>query len=225
VIGKPGVGGEKQADDLGGDQAGLVGGVESFAAWHGPGTTYGGEEYGRAIDALREFLAAFAGARPGQSAIIALMRDLEKWTEDLKRVAVAEPDQVYARRVDLVGRGQASWPPVTFAAAGQGALEGIVRFGRFFLGRNGVAHGGAVALVFDEFVGRLAHTDGRPVARTAFLKVDYRAPTPIDTDLRISARITREEGRKRFLAVQLRHGDLLCAEAEALMVTLKPGQQ
>lgn len=200
-------------------------GLAGFPQWHGPSDGYGGEAYGGLIESLRRFLATFAEARPDEQAMAALTTDLDRWTGALESVAVDEADQVYARRADLVGRGQATWPPITFTARGASSLEGLVRFNRFFLGHNGAVHGGAVALVFDEFFGRLTHSGGRPAARTAFLKVDYRSLTPINTELRISARITREEGRKRFLSAELYDGEVLCAQGEALMLTLKKGQR
>jgi acyl-coenzyme A thioesterase PaaI-like protein len=199
--------------------------VMSLSAWHGPECTYGGAEYGEMINALRGFLAAIAGARPDSASVCELTRALEGWTDRLITFEVGEADQVYARRGDLVGRGQATWPPVRFTRFDEASLEGLVRFNRFFLGRNGVVHGGVVMLIFDEIAGRIAHFAGRAHARTAFLKVDFRAPAPIDVDLRINARFVREDGRKRFVRLELHHDEVLCAEAEALMVTLLPGQR
>lgn len=177
------------------------------------------------IVALRRFLASVAAARPDMATIDELTASLNDWTSRLQAVAVDENDQVYARRSDLVGRGQATWPAVTFTHFDDNSLEGQVRFNRFFLGRNGVVHGGAIMLIFDEVAGRLAHMHDRPTARTAYLRTDFRAPAPIDVDLRIMARLTHEEGRKRFLQVELYHDTLLCAEAEVLMVRLLPGQR
>ena len=62
------------------------------------------------------------------------------------------------------------------------------------------------------------------MSRTAYVKADFRAAALIDTDLRVSARIVRHEGRKRFVRLELYQDDVLCAEGEVLMVTLKAGQ-
>jgi acyl-coenzyme A thioesterase PaaI-like protein len=194
------------------------------SAWHGPSTTYGGSIYGETIEELRKFLAAFAGARPTLEQIAELAAVLKQWTGRLEDCQVAEEEQVYARRADLLGRGQATWPAVTFTAMDDVSLTGRVRFDRFSLGRNGVAHGGVITLLFDEIAGRLAHFGGRDRARTAYLRTDFRAAALIDTDLEISARFISEEGRKRLIQVQLHHGTVLCAEAEILMVALRPGQ-
>jgi acyl-coenzyme A thioesterase PaaI-like protein len=102
-------------------------------------------------------------------------------------------------------------------------VRGHVTFGRFFVGGNGAAHGGAIALIFDEMMGRLANTERRP-SRTAYLHVNYRSVTPLDRVLRAEARLGRLDGRKRFLSASLRDGELICADAEGLFVELRPGQ-
>ena len=56
--------------------------------------------------------------------------------------------------------------------------RGTVRFGRHYLGGNNAAHGGAIPLLFDDALGRFANSHGRPIARTAYLHVDYRSVTP-----------------------------------------------
>jgi acyl-coenzyme A thioesterase PaaI-like protein len=103
-------------------------------------------------------------------------------------------------------------------------VVGRVAFGRFYLGGNGAAHGGAIPLVFDEVMGRLANTGGRPPSRTASLHVNYRSITPIERELQLTARFDREEGRKRFLSGELRDGGTLCADVAGIFVALRPGQ-
>jgi acyl-CoA thioesterase FadM len=66
--------------------------------------------------------------------------------------------------------------------------------------------------------------NGRSPARTAYLHVDFRHVTPVETELQVRVRFDREEGRKRFLRGTLHDGDTLCAEAEGLFVALRPGQ-
>ena len=66
---------------------------------------------------------------------------------------------------------------------------------------------------------------GRPISRTAFLHVDYRNVTPIDTVLTARGWVRESEGRKAFVNAELRdpEGKLL-AEAHGLMIRLLPGQ-
>lgn len=198
--------------------------TDNVSAWFGPTTTHGGQAYADAVSNLRRFLAAFAGARMGEENLARLAGDLVPWIERLEAAAVPEEEQVYARRGDLAGRGQVTWPTIHITRAESDRLEGNVRFDRFYLGRNGVVHGGAILLLFDEIAGRTANMGNRPLARTANFNTDFRVPVLIDTDLRVSAHIAREEGRKRFVRVELYCGDVLCTEAEVLMITLRPGQ-
>lgn len=195
------------------------------SAWSGPSTMEGGEAYAEMIVSLRRLLNGIAGASPDVPTITALTADMDAWSDRLGGFAVDEDHQIYGRRRDLVGRGQATWPAVHYTRLGNDSFEGVVTFGRYFLGRNGVVHGGVILLVFDEVAGRLAHLAERTMARTAYLKTDFRNVAPIEVELQLSGHYIQEEGRKRRLRIELRHGDTLCAEAEALMVALKPGQQ
>ena len=195
----------------------------SASIWN-EGTTFGGAPYGDLIDTLRRLLAATAGARPDLETIREITTSFQAAAESLQRFTVAEPEQVYARRIDLAGRGQATWPMIMFDQASEQGVDGRVTFDRQFLGANGAAHGGAITFVFDEVAGCVAHLGGRSRARTAYLHAEFRALTPIDVELRITGRIVREENRKRIIELKLFREDMLCAEAEALMIALKPGQ-
>jgi acyl-CoA thioesterase FadM len=69
------------------------------------------------------------------------------------------------------------------------------------------------------------HAAGRPISRTAFLHVDYRKVTPIDTELTARGWIREPEGRKAFVNAELHDGDgNLLAEAHGLMIRLLAGQ-
>ena len=69
------------------------------------------------------------------------------------------------------------------------------------------------------------HAAGRPISRTAFLHVDYRNVTPINTPLIARGRVASTEGRKAFISAELTREDgKLLAQANGLMVRLLPGQ-
>ena len=95
-------------------------------------------------------------------------------------------------------------------------------FSRFYLGSNGAAHGGAIALVFDDLLGQLANAPGQPRARTAYLHTDYRSVVPIDRELAVTARTTRVEGRKLFIEGAIHDGADVLSEANGLFVRLEP---
>ena len=181
------------------------------------------DPYAVMIANLRTFLDHVAAAKPDDIAVTKLGLDLAAWTEKLAPFAVSEREQLFAHRFDLPGRGQTMGPAFVVRDAGPDRVTGTVRYGRYFLGGNGAVHGGAIPLLFDEVFGRLVNGHRTP-SRTAYLKTDYRAVTPVGQPLDVEVWMERVEGRKRYVRGELRQGDTVCAEAEGLFVELKPGQ-
>jgi acyl-coenzyme A thioesterase PaaI-like protein len=201
------------------------GGFPPMRTWQEPAVRGpGGAEYGDMITALREFLDHVAAAAPDAATTVALTHDLTSWAERLARSAVPERRQIFARRLDLPGRGQTMSPSFIPVTGDHEHVEGTVTFGRYFLGGGGAVHGGAIPLLFDEVLGRLAISGDRAPARTAYLHTDFRSITPVGVELAVRAWFISEQGRKRILRAQLSHGDTLCAEAEGLFVELRPDQ-
>jgi uncharacterized protein (TIGR00369 family) len=64
-----------------------------------------------------------------------------------------------------------------------------------FEGGPGLAHGGAVAALFDDLLGFVAMMHQRP-AVTAKLEVNYRHPIPLGVTIRSEAWLTAVDGRK-----------------------------
>lgn len=180
--------------------------------------------YRRMTDTLQGFLDKLAGARPDVATIEALADDLAAWSERLQAAAVDEPDQLYGRLLTEPGRGQVTAPRLFVEHAADGEVRGHVTFGRYFLGVNGAVHGGVLPTLFDEVLGRAAACSDRPRVRTAYLNVDFRALTPLDTRLEVRGWLDRVEGRKCFVKGVLKHGETVCAEAEGLFVALKDHQ-
>jgi hypothetical protein len=54
--------------------------------------------------------------------------------------------------------------------------------------------------------------------------VRYRNPTPLHTELHFECELLRTERRKIFTDGRVMAGDLLCAEAEAIFVSARPGR-
>lgn len=195
-------------------------------AWHGPHVhnSGGGPEYGDMVDALRDFLDGVAAAAPDGVTSAQLAHDLRSWTDRLADVGVGERRQLWARRLDVPGHAQTMAPRVAIKSEDRDSVHATVTFGRYFIGGGGAAHGGAVPLLFDEVLGRLSNSAGRPPSRTAYLHTDYRSITPIGEELTVHGWFVSEQGRKRILRAELRHGGTLCAEAEGLFIALRPGQ-
>jgi len=176
------------------------------------------------IDALRALQDQMTGSNPPEQVAAKVSDAISALTRELAGYAVDERQQVAGRLAGIPGRGQCMAPAVEITEYSDTHVRGHVSFGRFYLGGNGAVHGGAIPLVFDELMGRLANTGGRRPSRTAYLHVNYRNITPIETVLAIEAHFESDEGRKRILTGTIREGDTLCAEAEGLFVALRPGQ-
>ena len=116
------------------------------------------------------------------------------------------------------GKSNPMAPPVRLHVAegdqGQVVIEGEVTFGPAYEGPPGHCHGGWVAAMFDEALGFAQLAPGF----TAYLHVNYRSPTPLNTPLQIKAWVDNVEGRKRLVKGECRHGDVLLSDAEGLFI-------
>ncbi|MCD9155088.1 PaaI family thioesterase [Aeromicrobium duanguangcaii] len=180
--------------------------------------------YGELIENLHGVQNALAALSMDREAIDDLSADLARWCERLEKSTTDEQHQVNGRVAELPVRGHAMLPDLHVTSRTTERVEGTVRFGRWFMGGGMAVHGGAVSLLFDEVLGILASLAAGGITRTAYLHTDYRALTPIDTELQAAAWIDRVEGRKWFVRGEIRHGDTVCAEGEGLFLRLLPEQ-
>jgi acyl-coenzyme A thioesterase PaaI-like protein len=91
-----------------------------------------------------------------------------------------------------------------------------------YQGYPGVVHGGIVASMLDEIVGRAAMADETErFMMTARLEIRYRQPVPVGTPLRLVGRLVSRRGRAAHATGQIVLPDgTVGAEAEALLVDL-----
>lgn len=87
-------------------------------------------------------------------------------------------------------------------------------------GAAGLLHGGTAAWLMDCMFGLLVE-ELDLVSRTANLTLDYRAPTPIDTELTLRAAIDRREGRKLWLQGSIEAAGRITVEARGLFIALR----
>ncbi len=99
-------------------------------------------------------------------------------------------------------------------------LYGEVTLDSFYEGPPGFVHGGWVAALLDQVLGEATAVFGR-VCLTGNLTVDYRRPTPLNTPLVVSSRITGVERRKVFVSGEIRCNGEVTAEGRAIMVQLE----
>ncbi len=202
---------------------------------HGGFPEYGparpGPGFGRFVAAMRQLQDLAVSADPGQDAQDVWDDAAERAADLVKLLAPFEADEGKApagRTPDLPGMGSLLLPPWTLTRYAPDGVEMTGYFSRFHVGGNHAVHGGVLPLLFDHMFGMISHAAGRPISRTAFLHVDYRQVTPIDTPLLVRGRVTRTEGRKAFVAAELVDAgglsDTVLAEGNGLMVRLLPGQ-
>ncbi len=184
----------------------------------------GGQHWGDLIAGLRRVQDLVAGSDPTDEIIHSAARRLHEIAEELDGWHVPEHRQAFGRRLDLPGVGQSLRPQVRRTRSDRDHWSGEVTFTRVYLGAGSAVHGGVVALLFDSFLGGLAHADGRTPCRTAYLHIDYRALTPLDQPLTVEAWFDTEAGRKRLLKGRLSDGRTVCAEAEGLFIVLREDQ-
>jgi hypothetical protein len=188
----------------------------------GPG---GGSEYAELIDNFRRLQDLLSGAAMPHSVEADLSAKLAGINEQLAEFQVPEWERVDGQRRELPGRGSPLLPAFVIDVLEPPIVRGRVTFGRVHLGGNGALHGGVAPLLFDEILGRVVHPLDSPIARTAYLKTDYRKITPIGVELCIEACLDEVEGRKRWASSQLRDAEgTVLIECTALFVELKPGQ-
>lgn len=118
----------------------------------------------------------------------------------------------------ILGRANPIAPPIELSIRDQ-VVYGAATFGSAYEGPPGYVHGGWIAASFDEVLGATQSLSGSG-GMTAYLKIDYRAPTPLHVPVRFEGSLDHIEGRKIFIEGRLYHGEQLTAEAHALFVSI-----
>ncbi len=166
--------------------------------------------------------------------------DLEAVAEDLESIARCLSQFEHGRRYEgaseasiaiggdgpqghadyspIIGRANPLSPPLRLRVEEE-SVVGSVTFGHAYEGPPGHVHGGMISAAFDELLGATQALSGSP-GMTGSLSVSYRAPTPLHTELRLVGTLDKIEGRKIFTSARLYNGELLCAEAEGLFISI-----
>lgn len=135
-------------------------------------------------------------------------------------MSLAAGMEVFRDRSPVVGMANPLAPPANLNADFDSKkVTGDVYFGAAYQGAPGCVHGGFVAALFDEALGMATIFSGQP-GMTGWLKVSYRRPTPLETPLRLVARMDEHKGRKIMTSAELMAGDELVAEATSLLITI-----
>lgn len=183
-------------------------------------------------DAVRELMHNLAATDAPEEELLSIA---EQVRESARRFAVqpvmdnppgvaemslAAGMEVFRDRSPVVGMANPLAPPAELVVDLDGkTVTGDVFFGAAYQGAPGCVHGGFVAALFDEALGMATIFSGQP-GMTGWIKVSYRSPTPLETPLRISARMDDFTGRKIMTSAELMAGDTLVAEATGLLITI-----
>ena len=185
---------------------------------------------------LRKFGNAVCGSQANPEDIRALARFLEEklgmlhvpaadaGADDPRAATVAPGMEDFFDRGPIAGKSNPIAPPATLEIdVDHRLIRGQVTFGKAFEGAPGCVHGGFTAAVLDEALGMACIFAGGP-AMTAELTTRYRQHTPIETPLRIEARLDTVEGRKLRTSGEIYSGDAVIADSRGLFIAVGPGK-
>lgn len=134
--------------------------------------------------------------------------------------------QDHLRHSPWSGTSNVLAPPVEMHAIHEGPdgpegrrTEGTVFFDAAYEGPPGHAHGGCVAGVFDELLGRSQVSAGF----TGTLTLVYRRPTPLRRTIDLMAWVHRVDRRKRWVMGTAHLDGVLLVEAEGLFIAPREG--
>ncbi|MCX4091197.1 PaaI family thioesterase [Nocardia sp. alder85J] len=189
------------------------------------GDLRGGPHFGEYIEQVRGLMDRVRLSCPSDEAALAAIARLKELNDLLDDTVVDEWSVPGWVRRDLPANGNITLPPFVIDHADRDNVEARITFRTSHLGGNAAAHGGHIGVAFDSLLGTIASLYGESPTRTASLTIDYRSITPLNKELTARAWTDRREGRKIYVLGTLYDGDRLCAEANGLFLTLKPGQQ
>lgn len=163
-------------------------------------------------------------------AVEAFVRRLEQEPRRVRRVATTLQEEIrtigkryhYGDLIHfspLAGPANPLAPPLTIRKQDAETLTGRVRFSAAYEGGPGIVHGGYIAAAFDELLGLVQSLTGQ-AGMTGTLRVRYRSPCPLNTDLHMEGRVKGLEERKITTRGTLRAGDRLVADATATFILL-----
>uniref|UniRef100_A0A7R9ZHY4 Acyl-coenzyme A thioesterase THEM4 n=1 Tax=Craspedostauros australis TaxID=1486917 RepID=A0A7R9ZHY4_9STRA len=103
------------------------------------------------------------------------------------------------------------------------AVVGVVQFGKRLDGHPGIVHGGILGLVLDDIFGFGFFALGVRMAVTANLNIDYRAPVPAGSQVKVTVQLEQREGRKLHWKARIESvdGSVLYTEATSLYIIPK----
>lgn len=175
----------------------------------------------RTVEALRRAIRAMHHIHP-EHRDASLADAAESLAADLEAagtLGVRQESLLRHTRSPLSGVMNPLAPPMTSEYLGDRVVS-TVTFNEAFQGPPACVHGGFVAALLDEALGRARHLTDRNCV-TGSLDVRYRRPTPVNVELKVEARIEELHDRKMLVRGAITHDGTVTAEAEAVFVFLE----
>jgi len=98
------------------------------------------------------------------------------------------------------------------------------RLGKRFTGPPGHCHGGIIALILDEAMGKV-NSLRKVVALTSEITVNYLKPVPLNQSLRVQSREIRVEGRRHFNQAEILNQEgIVLARSHGTFVAIDPNR-
>ncbi|OPX05628.1 PaaI family thioesterase [Gordonia sp. i37] len=173
--------------------------------------------------AVRAVTRAAALSTAEESVLVDAAAQLDVLT---RRLSATPRDSVlvgdFGRRPDdtdgtrRIGDHNAQVIPLTIVAEGDSAFATWIA-DEVHEGSGGLLHGGTAAWLMDCMCGLLLEEMGT-VGRTANLTLDYRAPTPLATELHLRSTIEKRDGRKIWVAGDIRVAGEVTVTARGLFI-------
>lgn len=176
------------------------------------------QSMGRTVASLRRTLKAMYHVHPehDSESIAILSEQLEADVTAAGTMGLGQPTEARNTRSPLSGSMNPVAPPVVYEY-GENSIRGTVAFHEGYQGPPACVHGGFVAALLDDGLGRTRHLTGRNCV-TGSLNITYKRPTPINAALVIEARIEEIFERKFRVTGEISYEGLVTASAEAMFV-------
>lgn len=172
----------------------------------------------RVVNALRRTMKSLYHVHPAHDddAMAQAAEQLADAVTAAGTLPLGQESDVRYTRNPLTGAMNPIAPPASYEY-GDNSITGRIRFHEAYQGPPACVHGGMVAALFDDVLGRTRHFTGRNCV-TGSLSISYKKPTPLNADLVVVATIKEILERKFIVAGELSHNGETLATAEAIFV-------
>ena len=172
----------------------------------------------RTVAALRRAMKALYHVHPehNDDAITATAEQLTDALIAAGTLPLGQDSDVRYTRNPITGSMNPIAPPAEYEYLENG-VRGTVRFHEGYQGPPACVHGGYVAALLDDVLGRTRHLTGRNCV-TGSLNISYKRPTPLNADLEVAATISEILERKFIVTGEITHNGEVTAMAEGIFV-------